>query len=69
MDGYSITLNESLKMKDPNGEELKGIHFFYACGLPISKIKDESGVNRRSSIYNVIQFFGQDQMEKYGVKF
>ena len=70
-EGFEISINEenNLLQKDPSGNPLNDIHYFYGCGKKQDEIKTEAGIKRKSPIYGFIKFFGQEQMENFGVKF
>jgi hypothetical protein len=70
-DGFEVTIDEknNLVQKDASGNPLSNIHFFYGCGKKQDEIKTEAGTKRRSPTYGFIKFFGQEEMEKFGVKF
>ncbi len=48
---------------------ISGLHYFYGCGKKWEEIEHEAGKKRKSSVWKFVQFFGQEDMEKYGVKF
>jgi len=70
-DGFEVTIdvNNNLVQNDPSGNPLSNIHYFYGCGRKQGEIKVEAGTKRRSPTYGFVKFFGQEEMEKYGVKF
>jgi len=68
--GHNLTISDDgiLTTECPNGKQLN-VHFFYGCGLPQSHIKEEGGEKRKLPVYRFLKFFGQEEMEKFGVKF
>jgi hypothetical protein len=70
-DGFEVAIDgkNNLVQKDPSGNPLSNVHFFYGCGKKQDEIKTEVGTKRRSLTYGFTKFFGQEEMEKFGVKF
>jgi hypothetical protein len=48
---------------------LSGLFYFYGCGKKREEIESKAGKDRRSAVLKFMQLFGQEEMEKYGVKF
>jgi len=70
-DGFEVAIDgkNNLAQNDPSGNPLSEIHYFYGCGRKQNEIKTDAGTRRKSPIYAFIKFFGQEEMEKIGVKF
>jgi len=74
VNGYNISIDDQedqLVLKRPNGRPLidHEVHFFYGCGKPERELKEEAGDSRVVPSYQFFKFFGQEQMEAFGVRF
>ena len=71
LEGHDVSIdsNDQLICKNPQGELLQDIHFFYACGLPEDQIKQDGGDKRKKILYQFVKFFGKEEMERFGVQF
>ena len=68
--GYEVTITgNDLVQKDPSGNLLTGIHFFYGCGKEEKQIIEVAGTKRKLPVYGFVKFFGKESMENYGVQF
>ena len=71
-DGVEVVIENGtpiIKSSPENNNNTLTLKFLYGCGMPKEQIIQEAGEDRRMDSYKFMQFFGKEDMEKYGVLF